>query len=149
MNERRLISFTVSSHRFAVPIDVVREVVNVTAAIPVPGGRRPLEGIFQYRENMVLPIFSLLDLLGAKHDESGNLVVVMGSEKDPVGFRVSSMGGVMVSSDNDEIAQYAGDLPLSSGAITGVLKKTGGELILVDVDKLFDLETGVDKAGEQ
>lgn len=135
-----MISFTVGSHRFAVPIDTVREVVNITTAVPVPGGRRPLEGIFPYRGNMVLPVFSLLDLLGIQHDEPGSLMIVTGSEEDPVGFRVHSMGGVMTSNDSDEVTPYEGELSLSGGAITGVLKKTGGELILLDCDRLFDLE---------
>jgi chemotaxis signal transduction protein len=141
MMERRLISFTVGSHRFAVPIEAVREVVNITKAVPIPGGRRPLEGIFPYRRNVVVPVFSLLDLLGLQHEEHGSLMVVTGSEKDPVGFRVRSMGGVLTSDDSDEIAPYEGELSLSDGAITGVLKKTGGELILLDCDRLFDLKT--------
>ena len=136
--ERRLISFTVGNHRFAVPIDTVHEVVNVTKVVPVPGGRRPLEGIFPYRSNIVLPVFSLLDLLGIQHDERGSLVVVTGSKEDPVGFRVHSMGGVLTSSDSDEVTPYEGELSSADGAITGVLKKTGGELILLDCDRLFD-----------
>ena len=138
MPERRLISFTVGSYRFAVPIEAVREVVNVTALVTVPGGRRPLEGILPYRGNMVLPVFSLLDLLGTRHDEPGNLVVVTGPVEDPVGFRVRSIGGVVISGDNSEIAPYEGELSLSDGAISGVLKKTGGELILLEIDRLFD-----------
>ena len=138
MVERRLISFTVGSYRFAVPLEVVREVVNVSSVVPVPGGRRPLEGILPYRDNMVLPVFSLLDLLGLQHDEPGNLVIVAGHEDDPVGFRVRNMGGVMISGDNDEIGPYEGELSLSHGAISGVLKKTGGELILLEIDRLFD-----------
>jgi chemotaxis signal transduction protein len=138
MLDRRLISFTVGSYRFAVPIEAVREVVNVVSLVPVPGGRRPLEGILPYRGNMVLPIFSLLDLLGTRHDEPGSLVIVTGPEDDPVGFRVHSMGGVMISGDNDEIASYEGELSLSGSAISGVLKKTGGELILLEIDRLFD-----------
>ena len=141
MPERRLISFTIGSYRFAVPIEAVREVVNVASIVPVPGGRRPLEGILQYRGNMVLPVFSLLDLLGTRHDEPSNLVVVTGSEEDPVGFRVRNMGGVMFSGDNDEIASYEGELSLSSDAISGVLKKAGGELILLEIDRLFDHRT--------
>ena len=145
MPERRLISFTVGSYRFAVPIEAVREVVNVASIVPVPGGRRPLEGILPYRGNMVLPVFSLLDLLGIRHDEPGKLVVITGPEADPVGFRVRNMGGVMITGDNNEIAPYEGELSLSCGAISGVLKKTGGELILLEIDRLFDLGTMVEK----
>ena len=147
MPERRLISFTVGSHRFAVPIEAVREVVNVTSAVPVPGGRRPLEGILPYRDNMVLPVFSLLDLLGVRHDEPGNLVIVTGPEEDPVGFRVRNMGGVMISGDTDEVAPYDGELHLSGGGISGVLKKTGGELILLDIDQLFDPKAAMKETG--
>jgi chemotaxis signal transduction protein len=139
MLERRLISFTVGRYRFAVPIDAVREVLNVASLVPVPGGRLPLEGILSYRGNKVLPVFSLLDLLGARHDETGSLVVVTGPEKKPVGFRVSSMGGVMIYSEDDEIAPWEGDLSAGGDAISGVLKKTGGELILLEMDRLFDL----------
>ena len=138
MPERRLISFNVGGYRFAVPIEIVREVVNVTSVLPVPGGRRPLEGILPYRENMVLPLFSLLDLLGGRHDETGNLVMVAGSEDDLIGFRVHSMGGVIIRRDDDEIIPYEGELSAADGAISGVLKKTGGEIILLEIEHLFD-----------
>lgn len=149
MQESRLISFTVGDHRFAVPIETVREVVSVTTAVPVPGGRRPLEGIFPYREKMVLPVFSLLDLLGIKHDDPGDLVIVTGSEDDPVGFRVQSMGGVMTIGDDDEIVPYEGELLLSDGAIKGVLKKTGGDLIHLDFDRIFDSRPMINEVGDQ
>lgn len=138
MPERRLISFTVGGFRFAAPIEAVREVVNITSIVAVPGARRPLEGILPYRDNLVLPVFSLLDLLGARHDEPGNLVVVTGPKDDPVGFRVQGMGGVMVIGDKDEIVPYEGDLRSPGEEIKGVLKKTGGELILLEMDRLFE-----------
>ena len=147
MPERRLISFTVGSFRFVVPIETVREVVNVASMVSVPGGRRPLEGIFLYRGNTVLPVFSLLDLLGTRHDEPGNLVVVSGPEGNSIGFRVSNMGGVMTSGDDDEVVPYEGDLPLSGNAIAGVLKKTGGELILLEIERLFDPVTSHNDKG--
>lgn len=138
MPERRLISFSIGDYRFAVPIEAVREVINVTSMVPVPGARLPLEGILPYRENMVLPVFSLLDLLGARHDESGSLVIVTGPEDDPVGFKVHNMGGVMITGDNDEVVSYEGDLLSPGESISGVLKKTGGELILLAIDRLFE-----------
>ena len=137
MMERRLISFHVGGFRFAVPIENIREVLNIESVVPLPGSKRPLEGILPYRDNVVLPVFSLLDLLGKQHDETGSLVIVMGPEDDPVGFRVKNMGGVLISSEKDEIGVYEGELT-SVRAITGVLKKAGGELILLETDRLFD-----------
>jgi hypothetical protein len=51
----------------------------------------------------------------------------------------------MFSGDNDEIIAYEGELSLSGDAISGVLKKSGGELILLEIDRLFDPGTMMDK----
>jgi len=137
MTERRLISFTVDGFRFAVPIKAIQEVLTVGSVVPLPGSKRPLEGIMRYRDNAVLPVFSLLDLLGKQHDETGNLIMVMGTEDDPVGFRVKNMGGVLTWGEMDETEVYEGELTAVK-AVAGVLKKTGGELILLKVERLFD-----------
>ena len=138
MNERRHITFSVGNHRFAVPIEKVREVVSATSVLPVPGGRKPLEGILSYRERSVLPVFSLLELLGDQDDQVNDLIVVTGTEEAPVGFKVHSMGGIMITTGaEDEIAPYEGELKSPEGAIIGILKKTGGDHILLEIDQVL------------
>ncbi|UCG38657.1 MAG: chemotaxis protein CheW [bacterium] len=138
MGEKRLITFSISKHRFAAPIDEIREVVSADAVMPVPGARRPLLGLLPYRGHTVLPVFSLLDLLGDRSGESGNLVIVAASPGGPVGFRVRQMGGVMMlSAGEQEVVPYEGDLGAGTGAVTALLKRTGGEYIILDIGKLF------------
>jgi chemotaxis signal transduction protein len=139
LDERRCITFSIGEYRFAVPIDKVREILNVTGLLPIPGGREPLEGIVPYRAGTVLPVFSLLGLLGGRGNEASDLIVVAGSEESPVGFRVGSMGGVLVVSEaEEESLPYEGDLKAPEGVITGILKKPEGEHILLEFDRMFD-----------
>ena len=137
MPEKKWITFTAGGHRFGIPIGEVREVLSLGTVVAVPGSKRPLEGILPYRDRNVLPVFSLMHLLGKADPERGNLVVVTGDPETLVGFRVESMGGVMTSSEKDEVVPYDGDLTGTPGTITGVLKKPGGELILLEMENLF------------
>jgi chemotaxis signal transduction protein len=137
MTDTRMITFALGRHRFAIPIDDIREVINVDSVVSVPGGRRPLEGILPYREDSILPVFSLLDLLGHEHEEGSNLVVVTGTSDAPIGFRVRQMGGVMVSGPEDELVPYDGDLGSGGKAVAGVLRKPGGEHLLLDMKQVF------------
>ena len=124
-------------NRCARTIEDRREVINVEEVVYGTGGRRPLEGILPYREDAILPVFSLLDLLGHEHEEGSNLVVVTGTSDAPIGFRVRQMGGVMVSGPEDEVVPYDGDLGGGGKAVTGVLKKPGGEHILLNMKHVF------------
>ncbi|MDF1534954.1 MAG: chemotaxis protein CheW [bacterium] len=137
MGDTRMITFALGRHRFAIPIEDIREVINIESVVPVPGGRRPLEGIIPYRDNAVLPVFSLLDLLGHEHEEKSNLVVVTGTRDTPVGFRVRQMGGVMASVAEDKIVAYDGALGGGGKAVSGVLIKPGGEHILLSMKHVF------------
>lgn len=137
MADTRMITFALGQYRFAIPIEDIREVINIDSVVDVPGGRRPLEGILPYRDDAILPVFSLLDLLGHEHKEESNLVLVTGTRDAPIGFRVRHMGGVMVSGPEDEVVPYDGELGSSGKAVSGVLRKPGGEHILLDMKQVF------------
>ena len=138
MADRRYITFSAGKHRFAVPIEKVREVVSSASVLPVPGRRKPLEGIIPYRDQGVLPVFSLLEALGEPEAETSALIVVTGPEESPVGYRVRGLGGIiMTTGAEDEIVTYQGDLDGPEGAITGTLRKTGGDHILLEIEKVL------------
>jgi len=138
VGERRYITFSAGEHRFAVPIEKVGEVVSSANVLPVPGGRRPLEGIISYRDRAVLPVFSLLEILGEKEAETSVLIVVAGSKESPIGFRVRGLGGIIASTESENgIVPYEGKLGGPEGAIAGILKKTGGDHILLEIEKVL------------
>ncbi len=138
MAEKRYITFSAGRYRFAVPIEQVSEVVNSPSVLPVPGGKDPLEGIIRYRDKSVLPVFSLLEFLGEPDSETGALIVVVGPEDSPVGFRVHGLGGIiMTTGSEEEVVPYDGELEGPEGAINGILKKTGGDHILLEIGKML------------
>jgi chemotaxis signal transduction protein len=137
--DQRYITFSAGKHRFAVPIEQVNEVVSSPSVLPVPGARSPLEGIIRYRDRQVLPVFSLLEILGETQAGNGTFVLVAGSEGSPVGYRIRRMGGVIMATGSEEEAvPYEGKLEGPEGSITGVLKKTGGAHILLEIGKMLD-----------
>jgi chemotaxis signal transduction protein len=138
LTEKRHITVNAGKHRFAVPIEKVREVVSATSVLPIPGGRKPLEGIILYREKTVLPVFSLLELLGEKEDETSDLILITSSGESPVGFKVRNIGSIMITTGGEEeITAYEGELEGPDGAITGILKKSGGDHILLEIDQVL------------
>lgn len=138
MGETRFITFRAGGHDFAVPIEKVREVLTLSFVFPVPGGRRPLLGIISYRNKRVLPVFSLLDALGEEGAGTGHLIVVWGPESAPAGFAVDGLGGIVTASgQEEEIEPYQGTLGGPEGAVPAVLKKAGGDHILLEIDKVL------------
>jgi len=140
LDERRHITFIVGPYRFAIPIDRVREILSARTLLTIPGVRKPLEGVIPYRDRTILPVFSLLGFLGGQGEEESDLIVVTGTEESPVGFRVNSMGGILVTSGaEDEIVPYEGDLEAPEGMITGVIEKSGDDHILLEIDRVFGI----------
>ena len=138
MNDRRFITFNAGDHKFAVPIEDVREVVSPSAVFPVPGGRKPLLGIIPYREEGVLPVFSLLEILGEPEVQAGTLIVIADYDGAPIGFTVQGLGGIIsASGSGDEMKPYDGDLESHDGAIMGTLEKTGEDHIVLEIGKVL------------
>ena len=140
MADRRFITFSAGGHSFAVPIEDVREVVTSSLIFPIPGGRRPLLGILPYREKGVLPVFSLLEILGEQDARPGTLIVVAGSDESPIGYIVNGLGGIITGSGpEDEVSRYEGELEGPDGWIKGLLKNSGRDYILLEMGKVYDV----------
>jgi len=138
VNDRRFITFNAGEHNFAVPIEDVREVVSPSAVFPVPGGRKPLLGIIPYREKGVLPVFSLLEILGEPETRAGTLILIADHGEASIGFTVQGLGGIITASGSeDEMKPYDGDLEGPDGAITGILEKTGEDYIVLEIGQVL------------
>ncbi|UCF30566.1 MAG: chemotaxis protein CheW [bacterium] len=135
MADTRLISFTSAGQDYAVPISAVREVLRVDRVESVPGSRPPLEGIVIYRENQILPVFSLPQVLGESTEVKGNFVVVVEIEGHTLGFRIERIGGVADYPSAEEIEEYTGTLNAVPGAIDGSWKSGRGTLLLLQLER--------------
>ena len=116
MTDSRLIFFHVGGHGFAVPLSEIREIVAVSAVTPVPGARAPLEGVTVYREEGVLPLFSLLGAMG-------NASI--------------TNGGVIGMPEENGLETYKGELKGPPGAIKGIFKSGGQVLVAISLSGVF------------
>ncbi len=138
VNDRRFITFSAGEHKFAVPIEDVREVVSSSGVFPVPGGKKPLLGIIPYREEGVLPVFSLLEILGEPETHGRPLIVIADFDGAPAGFTVQKLGGVItVSGSEEEMRPYEDGLEGYGSSITGVLEKAGEDYVVLEVGQLL------------
>jgi len=140
VTDRRFITFNAGEHNFAVPIEEVREVVSSSSILPVPGGKKPLLGIIPYREEGVLPVFSLLEILGEPEIQAGTLIVIADHDEAPIGFTVQGLGGIITASGSeDQTKSYEGELEGPDGAITGILEKAGEEYVLLEIGQVLSV----------
>lgn len=121
--------FSLASDAMALPIEVVKEAVNVDKIVPVPRAPKFVEGVMNLR-GQVLPIISLAKLLGTEveRDECKRVIVTYldGAE---AGLLVKEIKGILRVSEADvsplsEVAKEAAQV--FSGAI-----RRDGDLILV------------------
>lgn len=137
MAENRLIAFTATKHSFAVPLEEVREVIDVGRIESVPGSIPPLEGLAIYRKDKILPVFSLNQLLAGDEKGEGDFLLVVEVGGDLLGIRVKKIGGVTEYPPDDGISEYEGAHNVPDGAVLGIFQEKGEEFLILDLDRLF------------
>lgn len=137
MVEGRLITVLNKGVDFAVSIDQVREVIPAGDIFPVPGSTWPFVGLMIYRQENVLPVFSLEGLLGGAEAVSGNLLLVFQRQGAVCGFPVDRIGGLIRDLSDDQFQGYEGTLQGPSEAIRGVVEEGGRQFLVIDLDKIF------------
>ena len=134
---RSFISFTVGDIEMAIPIEKVKEVIEVTSLVPMPNAPKHIEGVYNLR-NSVIAVSSLPKRLGIKGAEESNKVVVL--EGKPVGFKVSKLKGILrVEEDMVEPADRIESV--EEKVLEGIIKtKEGGVIFVLDPDKVLKEE---------
>jgi chemotaxis signal transduction protein len=122
---------------FAVPISEVREVISAGRIFPVPGAVRPFEGLMIYREDRVLPIFSLEGLLGLEGGVEGGLVLVGQSGDELFGVPIERIGELVQEVDEHSLRPYEGNLKGTAGIIKGTMEEGDRRYNVVSLEKIF------------
>jgi len=133
-----LVVFSLDREQFAVPIELVREVVRVTDITRVPHAPEHIRGVMNLR-GRILPVLDLRTRLGLEATEltPRSRVVVVEIERRVVGLlvdavaQVTRVGERLVTSPPDEV-RAAGQ-----GAITGVARAGERLLMLLDAARLL------------
>jgi len=137
LTDNRLITFHLSGHDFAVPIEVVREVINAEKIDQLPGGRKPLEGLMIYRRDQALPVFSLTQALGRESETPGDLILVVELDGQMLGFRVEKIGRVIDGSGNGQYEPLEEELAFDPETIRGTINEKGLTVIVLRLEKVL------------
>lgn len=137
-----LVTFSLGREQYAVPIDLVREVVRVTDITRVPHAPAHIRGVMNLR-GRILPVMDLRTRLGLEAGETTHRsrVVVVEIERRVLGLlvdavaQVTRLGEGRVTTPPEEV-RAAGQ-----GAITGVAHLGERLLVLLDVARVLRNET--------
>jgi purine-binding chemotaxis protein CheW len=142
---RQYLTFALAGERFAVESLLVSEVLDLPAMTRVPLGPACLRGIVNLRGNAA----TVVDLglkLGLGRTETGRGACLIILERDYRGERalVGALADavqevVAISRDEVETPPEMG-LAVDPRFLTGLARKDGAFLMLLDVDRLFSLE---------
>jgi len=136
--ELQLVGFSVSGQDFAVPIELVQEVIRGVAATKLPSAPGHLAGIMNLR-GRVTPLvkLSLLLDLGTDSPEQGRFVIVCRAGGMRLGLLVESMAA-MHRAPGDEV-EWGIEAQVGVGAqyLVGLLKHDGRLIKIISIDSLF------------
>lgn len=139
---RQFVTFQVDGALYGLPMAEVQEIIRMPQLVEVPHSARALRGIANLRGS-ILPVTSLRCCFGAEDqpaDEATRVVVVQESALT-LGFVVDRMGRVMTA-EAQEI-EPAPEFAESerAGLLRGVVKRSDGMVLLLDVARLSQVGT--------
>lgn len=137
MVETRLITFTSTRRTFAVPLEEIREVIDMGRVEPLPSSVPPLEGLVIYRSDRVLPVFSMNQLLGGKEKGGGDFLLVVEVGDELYGVRVMTIGGIANYPSDDQLISHENISDVPEGAVIARFLDKDQQVIILDLDRLF------------
>lgn len=134
---KSFVLFNVGGVDMAVPIEKVREVIEVEDPTPLPGAPEYIKGMYNLR-NSVIAIVDLSRKLGIDSKEETGRVVVLGDM--PVGLMVNKLRGILKT--EEENIQPVEDLTgVEEKLLEGIIKtESGGIIFILDVDTVVQEE---------
>lgn len=132
---RSFVRFNLGNVDLAVPIEKVKEVIEVDEVSPLPGAPDYVRGMFNLR-NSVIAIIDLLKKLDVRTEEASNKVIVL--EDVPAGLVVTRLRGIFRT--EEENIQPAEDLAgVEESLLEGIIKtEEGGVIFILDVEKVVE-----------
>lgn len=136
-NELEVLEFTVGGNIYGINVAKVREILPYTPATPVPNSNDRIEGIFMPRD-FLITVVDLAKCLGlpASDNPSTDMYIVTGFNQVSIAFHVSSIVKIDRISWSDIIAPDATLNNNGAGSATGIIKKDGKLIIVLDFEKI-------------
>ena len=142
VNEKMIMStphlvFQIEDHAFAIPVQIVRQIVRAVAVTFVPNGPPLLSGLINLHGN-IIPVFDIrkqlnLPACGIRlHDR----IIVVEIDNRPVCFIADAIADIIVP-DPETSADAAAVYPQMADYLIGIVKSHGHTVLLYDTETLF------------
>ena len=136
-NELEVLEFTVKGRSYGINVAKVREIIGYQPVTPVPNAHPFVEGIFMPRD-MVITAVNLSKVLGMpEEDKPTDMMIITNFNKLNVAFHVESVVGIHRVSWADIITPDATINTSDAGLSTGIIKKDGKLIIILDFEKII------------
>ncbi len=136
--EQELLAFLLGNEEYAVPVDLVGEVLTQREITAVPHAPSHIRGVCSLR-GMVLPIVDLKRRLGlaeSAYDEKSRIIVVALGPDDRVGLLVDRVRGVVkILPSSIRPAPETIDQVEGAAFLRGIARKADRLYILLDVER--------------
>ncbi len=146
-SSRRMATFSLGTFHFAVDVLDVQEVVRFQNPTRVPLAPPEIEGLINLRGQIVAAIDLRKRLgLAGRDPKTSPMNVIVRRGSDVLSLLVDDVGDVLEVREEDfedPPVTLAGDV---REALTGVYKLARGLLLVLDVEKVWDLEAGAGAA---
>lgn len=136
--ELQLVGFSVAGQDFAVPIELVQEVIRGVAPTRLPSAPEHLAGIMNLR-GRVTPLLRLGLLLGLDGDspDQGRFVIVCRAGGMRLGLLVDAMAAMHRALGDTVEWGIEAQVGVGAQYLTGLLKHDGRLIKIISIDSLF------------
>jgi purine-binding chemotaxis protein CheW len=137
---KQWLTFYINNELYAVDAMQVREVLNYSEIVPVPGSPAYITGLINLRGKVVTVINTrvMFSLPSTDPDKSSNIVLIDFNEEEMVGFIVDSVDEVMnILTKSIEDSPKTSELESSKGFVTGVALHDNKMVICLDIKQLI------------
>lgn len=134
-NELEVLEFMLAGNSYGINVAKIREIIPYQDVTPVPNSHPSIEGIFMPRDTMITAI-DLKNCLQRGESAPGGLFIITNFNKLDIAFHVDSVVGIHRVSWRDIIKPNATISTADDGISTGIIKKDGKLIIILDFEKI-------------
>ena len=141
----QLVTFQLGNELYGVDIMVVKEIVRVQEIRPIPNAPSYVEGIFNLRGE-IIPIinlhrrFHLQKPTNIDDDEYASGFVILQIENSKIAIIIDRIARVISINPADIQPPPQMITGIGTEYINGVIRQENGYLIVLDIDRLFDIK---------
>jgi purine-binding chemotaxis protein CheW len=137
---KQWLTFYINNELYAVEAMQVREVLNYSEIVPVPGSPAYITGLINLRGKVVTVINTrvMFSIASTDPDKNSNIVLIDFNEEEMVGFIVDSVDEVMnILTKSIEASPKTSGLESSKGFVKGVALHDNKMVICLEIKQLI------------